>query len=258
MNELEKDIALLESYLEGKLGESEKQAVEDRIANEEDFKKLSSQLEVLIAGINYAGSNNLLGKLKDIESGLPPVEVEVESGEDEEAKVVPMKRRNTWWYAAASVVVVILCSIFLFKQKATPGELFTDYMKHYGNIDSPTTRGEVTDLKMYQKAYAAYDQHNYELAIDLFNQTPEPEMDSTKYLYLGISYLMNDQGKEAINSLGIAKESAGNLENKIHWYLGLAYLNTGELEQAKKYLTLVKQNGSSGDRKMASELLEQL
>ncbi len=258
MNELEKDIALLESYLEGKLGDNEKQAVEDRIANEEEFRKLSTQLEILIAGINYAGSNNLLGKLKDIESGLPPVKVESEAESEAVPKVVPMKRRNNWWYAAASVIIVVVGSIFLFDQKATPNELFSDYMKHYGNIDSPTTRGEATELKMYQKAYAAYDQHNYGLAIDLFKQTPEPEMDSTKYLYLGISYLMNDQGNEAISSLAIAKKSAGNLENKIHWYMGLAYLKTGDVEQAKKYLILVKENGSSGDQNAASELLEKL
>lgn len=254
MNELEKDIALLESYLEGNLGNQEKHRVEARIAEEEEFAKLSNQLKVLVEGIGYAGRNKILQQLQEIETGLPEIDL---NEADTPAKVVSLKQRNHWWAAAASIAVLVVSGLFIFNQRLTPAEVFENYIEAYPNIDRPTTRGEIIEMDIEYRAYAAYDQYNYVLAIEFFNQMPETDMDSINYLYLGISYLMNNQSAEAINSLDLAQKNAGNLRNQVNWYLGMAYLKSGDLEKAKEVFTILKNSDYAKSGK-AGKILKSL
>ncbi len=255
MNELEKDIALLERYIENDLNEEDKEMVEQRLANEDNFKKLLDQLGILINGIQYAARNKVMQQLRDIEERLP--EVQWEESVEEEAKTVPIGNRNYWWLAAASVVVLIISSIFIFNQRPAPEEIYNAYFQTYDNVMNATTRGEQDAKTNFELAMQAYDQGDYSLAIKLFNELPSVEKDSGVYLYLGNSYLVEKKAEKAIESFQKALENPGNFQNQLQWYLAMGYLQAGDIDKAIEAFTIVK-NGNYSKNKDADKILKEL
>ena len=259
MNELEKDIALLERYIENDLDINDREMVEERLASEDDFKKLLDQVQLLISGIQYAGRNRMMQHLKQLEQKLPEVRLEKATAGDEENddKVVPISTTKHWWMAAAAVVIVVVSSIFLFDQKPTPKELYQAYFETYDNVMSATTRGEPTAETSFEEAMQVYDQGNYALAIEMFNGLPGVEKDSGLYLYLGNSYLVVEEPKKAIEAFEKALENPGNFKNQLQWYLGMGYLQAGNVEKAIEVFTIVK-NSDYSKSQQASEILEKI
>lgn len=258
MNELEKDIALLERYIENDLDVEDREMVEQRLASEDNFKKLLEQVRVLISGIRYAGRNKMLQQLKDLEQKLPEIDLEESVNDDQEPdKVVAIGSRKYWWMAAASVIVVVVSSIFIFNQGPTPEEVYQAYFETYDNVMSATTRGEVDATTSFEQAMQVYDQGNYALAIKMFNELPGVEKDSGVYLYLGNSYLVEKQPEKAIETFKKALKNPGNFENQLQWYLAMGYLQAGNVEKAVETFTVVK-NSDYSKNKEAGEILKKI
>ncbi|MCG8321083.1 MAG: tetratricopeptide repeat protein [Cytophagales bacterium] len=258
MNELEKDIALLERYIENDLGIEEREIVEQRLASEDDFKKLLDQVRILIGGIQYAARNKMMQQLKDLEQKLPEVNWQEHVDDDqEEEKAVPMRNRRYWLMAAASVVILAVSSIFLFNHRSAPGDIYQAYFETYDNVMSATTRGKSTVQTSFEQAMQVYDQGNYSLAIKMFNELPGVEKDSGVYLYLGNSYLVEEQPDKAIEAFEKALENPGNFENQLQWYRGLGYLQAGNIEKSIEVFTIVK-NSDYSKSKQAKEILKKI
>ena len=258
MNELEKDIALLERYIENDLDIEDRGIVEQRLASDDNFKKLLDQVRVLISGIQYAARNKMMQQLQELEQKLPEVDWEA-AGDDDQGpdKVVPIRGNRYWWMAAASVIVVVVSSIFIFNQAPTTNEIYQAYFETYDNVMSATTRGESGSTTSFEEAMLVYDQGNYSLAIEMFNELPGVEKDSGVYLYLGNSYLVEKQPEKAIETFEKALENPGNFENQLQWYLAMGYLQAGNVEKAIEIFTIIK-NSDYSKNKEAAEILVKL
>ena len=200
----------------------------------------------------------MMQQLKDLEQNLPEVNWGEEAVEDQEpGKVVPIGNRRYWWMAAAGVIIVVVSSIFIFNQGPTPEEVYFAYFETYDNVMSATTRGESTAVTSFEEAMKVYDQGNYSLAIKMFNELPGVEKDSGVYLYLGNSYLVEEQPEKAIEAFEKALENPGNFENQLQWYLALGYLRAGHTEKAIEVFTIIK-NSDYSKNKEAMEILKKL
>ncbi len=255
MDELEKEIALLERFIENDLSLEEKEAVEKRLLEEEDLKILLGQVKTLINGIKLSGRNVLKDKLEAIEEQLPAVEIEASTsiGNEEkmkDAKIVFYKQTKFWMSIAATIILVVAVKfLFIDQQSMSPNELYAQHFDAYMNLENAITRGESSteQLSIEEEAMKAYDQENYKMAISMFSKITANEMDSGNFLYLGNSFLSIGETDKAIESLKKGLLIPGNYENQLNWYLGLAYLQSNDVENAK--LIFEKISSSNYSRK---------
>lgn len=247
----EKDIDLIERYLEGNLQGTEAQEFESRVQSDLEFKNVLQEMETMVSGIKYTGRKNIMGHLQQLEETLPPLR------QEREAKVVAMKRFRVW-AAAASILLVAVTAIWLLTpRQLDQGQLFTAYYQHYPNVESPTTRS-VEEATVRELAYQAYDREEFQEAINQFEAIPDADSKSIDNFYLALSQLSTGN---AVEAEGLLKDYILNgdevMKGKAQWYLAMALLNQGELEETRELLqTIVGQQ--SYNFKKASSLLEEL
>jgi len=220
-------LELIEKYITGNIGQEESEAVEKRLNEDSGLMKLKEEMSQLIAGIQRAGRNDVLDKLKNLEATLPPVDVET--------KVVPIFRRPFVLGIAASISIIIVSAYFIFFQASTShSELFEQHFEAYPNIIAPTVRGTETAESLKAQAYYTYDLGQYEEALGLLTKIPSTEDEGATLLYRGMCHLMIGQNDEAITVFTEYKASEFELFlPQVNWYLGLTHLRKGEVESAK-------------------------
>jgi len=229
MAEKEKDIALIDQYLNGDLPDAAKHEVEYRLEKDEAFRKLLEETEELIEGIRFSASKVTLEKLKSIEESLPPFQAE--------AVTVPLYRKPWVLGVAASLSILLVGTYFIFFQNQgnSNEELFNQHFEVYPNIVAPTVRGTESAESIKQKAYYNYDLGQYKNANELFGQLPTNEDEGAVYLYRGMCFLMMGDSDSAILSFNEYKASGFELFlPQVNWFMGLTYLRKGVHGKAKE------------------------
>lgn len=172
------------------------------------------------------------------------------------AKVVPMYQKPWMLSAAASVILMISLTFYFMREQAPLNEqLYAAYFEPFDSPGSGLTRGSnVVTLKT--EAYAAYDNGNYKLAAQLFEQIIHEKDDAIAKICLGNSYLkQNDLDKaEKIFTEMLNKHS--ELFTQAKWYLALTYLKENKLERAKAILWEISKSSTYGEK--AQKLLNEL
>lgn len=216
---------LIDAYLKGQLEGDELHKVE-RLIDEDPLFREELQFRQQAA---KAFARNEYERLKSRLKGLT---------DEEQSPTTPMSGRGvrlTWWYAAASILLVGSIGLFnLFNSSVrTPSELYSIHFAPYPNIVMPIIR-EATDEDSLTRAYATYEQGNYEKAYKLFGQlVSDGNADAETVFFQALSAMELNRFNEAITLLTTYLDSPGTkLIRQAQWYLSLAHIKIGEIESA--------------------------
>ncbi|MDH5397833.1 MAG: tetratricopeptide repeat protein [Cyclobacteriaceae bacterium] len=247
MENQEKDIALIENYLAGKLTGEEANAFRQRLEEDGAFRALFEETKLLISGIQYSARKELLQGLRDLEATLP--EVEVTKG---------FTLAPTWYYGIAAAVLMLVASVFLIPRfiKDSPEALYTAWYAPYPNIIAPITRGsEEEDAP--SAGYRQYDLENYDAAIDAFKTTLDQGDDEYVLFYLAVACMSADRHDEAVIYFEQYLQQYTTLTNQAMWYQAMAYMKLKQVEKALPLLEKLVAGGSTYGEK-AEKLIDQL
>ncbi len=239
MNE-EKEIALIDSYLEGTLSMEDKIAFEERLRKENDLQLLLSDLRILKAGIKQTTREEIRSELQSLENKL--------TGSPSFSFL-----RSTWTKVAASLAFIMVTAWLLWPSSTkTPEQLFAENFEPYPNIIMPTVRGgQASDSTEMAQAFKAYDMQEFPKAIQLFESIEAK--DEGVLLYLGNSYLANGTPEKAIPIFVKTIKDYDLFDEQAMWFLGLSYIKIGDTENAKS--VLLKLNAKDGFYKSRAETL---
>lgn len=207
--------ALIEKYFEQSLSVEEQIEFERLLKADEDFKK------------EFDFENNLkkaflLNERQALKQKLSSFD---------EVKTVKINNKK-WFYAAACLFAVIGFSVWFSLQQPNNDELFNTYYQTYPNVVAPSIRGaEEKNLKT--KAFAAYDEGNYQTAAQLFAQLYKIDKSDYALLYQAVALIELKEleaAKQTLKKLDDAKNSEYTPYYK--WYLALVELKTNEKEKA--------------------------
>ncbi len=252
-NEYE-DIEQLERYQKGECTSEEKKEVEDRLANDEAFRGLYDDMELMVLGLKRTSGGS------SIEDKIELLRKTVELNEERE--VINLK---SWFtktrinLSIAAVISLLIASMFLFNNVGnnSPESLFQDYFQPYENLNS-ALRGNEQEIDNITRAYLAYERGEFENAILLFGNIDSiTENRTTHQFYLGNAYLGIGEGKNAIPLFLEVSRSTSILADTAKWYLALSHLQNRDTEKAKKILIEI-QNSRNDYSSQSKELLEKL
>ena len=126
----------------------------------------------------------------------------------------------------------------------------------YENVVHPIERGvQIEDLKT--KAFTAYEDEDYGLALELFKELQQKQTDSYIQFYEAIVLMQLNKQQEAVPLLENYIAGNGELKDRAIWYLALAYLKQDDIAKSREQLEkLVEEEGFKA--KAAKALLEEL
>lgn len=251
------DIEQLERYQKGECTDKEKREVETRLAQDEEFRGMFDDMELMVLGLRRTSSGSSIeDKIELLKGSLEVLE------EDEEKDVIDMKSwfsRNRTSLSVAASIVLLVSSIFIFDLTGNkdPDSLFQDYFEPYTNLNSALRDGE-QEVDDISQAYAAYELGKYEEAARLFESANAKNIELMTHLfYQGNAYLAIGEAEKAISLFILVSESESLFKGTAKWYLALSYLQNGNIEKTKELLTEV-QNSGTDFKRQAEELLEKL
>lgn len=232
----ENNTYLIDRFFSGKITSEEKENFEEKIKADPLFKKEFEDYKELVAGIKYASVKENFYKIKELE------------------KKANQKNDQTfldnYWSVAAVVAVIVVGSIYYVSSWGNRFErIYNQYFEPYPVLSENITRsdnGEVT------AGFRFYQQGKFDLAITEFQKMDQ--QDPFIQYYLGIAYLANDNGSEAIKYLRDIMNKDFMLYTQAKWYLSLAYLEQGRLDEARSLLNELA-DGNSSYRNKARELI---
>ncbi len=144
------------------------------------------------------------------------------------------------WLAAASVALVLGLGSWLFFNSGTmdPNQLYEANFEPYDNVVHPIERGnQIEDLR--DRAFTAYENKEYPLALELFNQLNREQSDPYIEFYSAIIHMELGDHNQAVVSLESYMAQDGVLSDRVDWYLALSYLKLGALEKSRERLQKV-------------------
>ncbi|MGI9552413.1 MAG: tetratricopeptide repeat protein [Aurantibacter sp.] len=255
MNIEEQNIVLIEKYLEGNLGASEREAFEKRLEDDPEFGQSVVQMENMVSGIKHAGRKDIAKKLADLEATLPEVELE------ETSNVIELKqsRYRYWGAIAAGLALVLISSLFLLNYNSgqTEQDLFTAYYEPYSGDLSRSGEEDLFDKT--KKAEYAYALGQYAVAIPLFEEVISQEPTSKLRFYLGNAYLSTGEGSKAAQQFeAVLRDIDYPLQDQAQWYLALSYLKAGNVDMARTNLEIITENSGSFYHQKAKEVLDRI
>ncbi len=246
MKQEDRDIALIEKYMENKLSNSETVEFDNRRQQDKSFQKLLEDMSVLITGIKNSARYDLLFKLKETENSLSAVKIE------KETKLFYLKKYRAQIAVAASVIVIIASTLLITisKRQTDVNEYLNKFFVPYPNLIHPTQRANDDQLSNDELAYYYYDNKQYELAIKSFEeQLKKQENIANLIFYLGNSYLFAGETDKAIKNFTILLDKYEVYQNQARWFLSLCYLKENKVKEAKEHLLILKNSKNAYSEK---------
>jgi tetratricopeptide (TPR) repeat protein len=207
--------ALIEKYFEQSLSVEEQIEFERLLKADEDFKKEFDFENNLKKAFSLNERQALKQKLSSFD----------------EVKTVKINNKK-WFYAAACLFAVIGFSVWFSLQQPNNDELFNTYYQTYPNVVAPSVRGAEAD-NLKTKAFAAYDEGNYQTAVQLFAQIYKIDKSDYALLYQAVSLIELKEleaAKQTLTKFDDAKNS--EYTPYYYWYLALVELKTNKKEKA--------------------------
>ncbi len=223
--ENENDIALVERYFDLELSDQEMTHFNHRLESDSNFKALFDREKTLIQSIRYEGLRNDLGVLKEIEKRA-----------SQPRTLSKTLRLDAWYFkVAAAIIIVVVAGRLLLPTHEDSEELFQAYFKPYPNTFEPTMRG-ADEVTQRSEIFLAYDQHNYQKALEGFNEILSKGNDPAVLLLAGNANLALGNVDEAKNNFRILIKNFDELDTQAKWFLSLCYLKEGDIDQARMML----------------------
>ena len=246
--------------------------LQSALKNEErqQIKAMFSQLGVNTLSEHQDGSDTTYGeKVRKIapnensEVRLPSENIERSISADKQVSDTPKSplpqtkvRSIRPWLVAASIMLLMGLGVWFLvfdKPDLSNDQLYAANFSPYENVVHPIERGvQLEDLKT--KAFTAYENQEYPLALALFKELQAQQADPYIAFYKAIVLMQLNEYGEAVPLLEDYMEKEGQLKDRAAWYLALAHLKLGEPEKSK---TLLKKLTAQGGFKSeaAKELL---
>jgi hypothetical protein len=214
---LRDDIELFDDYLHNALDKESRDAFEQRIKTDGNFKRDFEDYTIAVNVIKTAGAGQHIRTLMKNEPG----------------KTVRLTRSRFTIGLSIAASVVLLIAFFLWSTAKSSGEkLFEKHFQPYPNILASRSGSE-------GRLHAALEQYstgNYANAVALMKDVPVKS--DTLYFYSGISSLYLKNTNDALTALAQVDENSV-FHQQTNWYQGLAYLLQGETEMAKRSLAKI-------------------
>lgn len=168
-------------------------------------------------------------------------------------EVIASNRKNKkppYMWIAASFSILVLTSVFYLLLTGSPGSdlLASDYLEPFPDI--VTQRSEAhpeIDLQ-------AYNQANYQEAINVLREQYNAEKDPLTALYLIVSLLYDDQAENALGVISEIDINTSLLKEDILWYKSLTLIKLNRSREAREVLKTLMETQSSYSTKSAQLL----
>ena len=253
----EKDIRLIEQYCWDQLSEAERSQVLQRSADEPEFARELQLQQRLMAVVSQQQEQSLRTLMQEEETLYK---------KNPEKTFKPFsfgqKVRTLWPYAAAASIALML-ALWWALRPPRPGineQLFMAHYEPYRNLIQPVDRSSPpTDLM--GQGLAAYEQQDFQQAVETFTQILENDLDSNKdlFFYRANAYLGLENTSPARQDLTpFLNDSLHRFHAPSLWYYALSFLQEGNLEEARKQLEIIAADPSHYKQEKATALLEEL
>ena len=233
---------LIALYLSGTLSHEAQQQFNHLMATDANFKKeveFQSNLKTVISKEEQEATKRALTEYEN------------------EFKNSSSFNRKSWMVAASVIMLLGFSFLWLNSGSIDNNALFEDYFEPYRNVVQPVVRGE-QNMDSKSKAFEAYENKDYQTALDYFNVALEEKNEAVIKLYKGITQLQLDNIEDAIVIFEELENLPNNLEAQHNWYLALAYLKNNELENAKATLQKLNSRDSAFKNEEVDSLLKAL
>ena len=216
----ENDIRLIENHLDGLLTPAEQENFAQRCLNDKIFADEVFAYQNAHDAVFAANRTQLKARLQQ------------HAQQKTEIKPI-VNRKRLFAFSAAAAVLVGWFIIGNFFPK--PHNFETDFQTNFqpmssGGIEKSTN----TQLTLLDSAYLAYDNRNWETAINLFNKTNNQ---TPKTLFLKANaYLAHNKSENALPILYALKNNPQFSEHRedVEWLIALCLMRKGDTSELKK------------------------
>lgn len=213
-------------------------AAEQKLWNEiKDEPEVIEKLEFLKeleAPLRVENRNQLKDQLIHIESKID--NTKVVQLEPDQNLIEPTLQNNQskvfnikWLYAAAGILLLGAVTYLMFP-KQTAQNYFVNYYETYPSIVHPIVKGNNEAEKKSEQGFVAYQNEQYQSAIELFELSPKSN--DTIQFYKAISHIELNQLDEAKTILEEMKQRENRFKNEASWYEALCLVKEGNTIKA--------------------------
>lgn len=226
-------LELIERYLNRNLRGNELSEFEKMLSNNPGFRKEVN----LHREINEALREKDVMKLRN---KLMSIQATPKQGKNR-SKVLRMFTPNRYLsasVAAAASIILIIGGILLFSKtdSVNKDSLYSNFYDPEEAITIVRSGGNTEDITL-KEAMMAYQDKNYESAIELFSK--EPQNNLAKF-YMGLSYMETGSSEKAIELFNeLIKHQENLFVEQAEWYLALSYLKINDYDNAKTLLSKI-------------------
>lgn len=217
---LDKDLNLLEDFLDGILDEASKNILLNRINNETDFRKEAKAYLYTLVQVKKQRNAVLKAKMNVFEK-------EIEK--DKMQKRSPL----TWWIAGLSTAAAA-CTLF-FMLKTPKNEAMALAQRHFEPLALEGNKG-IADEQRIEALQAYLDKDYHKAAPLLENIFQKNNKDTTLLLLSGVAYLADNQADKCIQQLKNISQSTREDRDEARWYEALAQVAVGNNQAANTLL----------------------
>ncbi len=239
-------LQLIEDYLTERLNDRDRIKFEERLKNDDTFRKefeFQKNIEVVLGDQQ---KNKLFDTVQTVEN---------QYFKKKEPKILKIKRYLP--YAAMIIAVLSLLAIgFNSMNKSTPDQLFAEYYAPYETY-SKTRSTEKQTTSTFEDGLQFYELKQYDKALGVFDKLNTNDSTPAISFYSGICHLELNNHKKAITLLTPVANQQNNFRMQASWYLAMANLKNNKPTKAKQLLEdLAKKPGRY--KQNAIEVLKQL
>ncbi len=170
-----------------------------------------------------------------------------------ETSVHVAKKNAKWPFLLILGIIITAILIFLLKPEEAKnnGDLFIAFFEPIPNVYTPSVRGEAA---LFEEAFKAYDEHDFEKAVALFSKIQS--QDEAICLYQGIAYLAIQDPHAALRLFERIQDK--KYRTSAQWYTGLAYLKLDKMEEANRVFDSIIQKEDHIFRQEALDIIRRL
>ncbi len=210
-------MSLREDYIQGKLSAAESEEFENGLS-QQDRRELAVEL-----GQKEAINEFQLDEIRRRVKGF-------------DANTGKNKTRIIWPWAIAASLVLFTTIAWLYN--TTNESLMDEFYEGYANYEYTVTRGEEgVDNDTRVNAYLSYDNADFDLAIELFDEflTTNPNAIPERF-FRAISHIEIGSMDAALKDLAVVMNSESDYRVPAIWYAALLLVEENQEEKARELL----------------------
>ena len=240
----EKDIALIEGYVNKSLSDQERMEVEERSRTEQAFQMHLN----LIRDLPHAITTDVKGFRNEMQA--------VMEGAKAPKKIKVISLFNKQWLIAASIALLVGLTVIFFPIKPGTEEIFASHFEI--PEENISVRGEEQMNTNLKEALIAYNNDDFGAAEKHFSTflISEPGRIDVAFFH-GVSLMGQQKYSEAIKAFENMGQNTGSFSNAVLWYSGLSQLKLGRIDDARETFNLLSV-GKSRYQEQATAIIEDL